>query len=105
VILVTWIPFRIHDVAPMWIALRKFVFFDFDFGLSHLGLASIFFVRTVAIVLLFWLLHAISHRKGDLDRRLASLPLPATAAICGVVGFILFLFWPTAQQPFIYFQF
>jgi alginate O-acetyltransferase complex protein AlgI len=104
-VLLTWIVFRIRDFGLMTIALRKFVLFDFNFGLAHIGLATIFFATTWVLIAAFLTLHAFSHRWGDLDERIARLPLPAAAAICLLIGFALMLLWPSAAQPFIYFQF
>lgn len=104
-ILLTWIVFRVRDFSAMSIALRKFVLFDFDFALAHTGLASIFFTTTVLLAGAFLVLHAVSYRWGDLDERIANMPVPVAAAICLLIGFTLLLLWPSTAQPFIYFQF
>ena len=104
-VLLAWIAFRVREPRLMLTAIRKFVVFDFDFALLHLGLASISFGITVVIIAAFLVLHVVGERWGDLDERTARLPLPATALICAAIGFVMFLFWPSAEQPFIYFQF
>jgi alginate O-acetyltransferase complex protein AlgI len=104
-ILLTWIIFRIRDFGLMTVALRKFVLFDFNFAVAHMGLASIVFGTASALVGVFLILHAASERWGGLDERIAQLPLPFAAAICLVTGFALLLLWPGSAQPFIYFQF
>src|SRR6185503_288472 len=79
-VLLTWIAFRVTDPLRMAEALRKFVVFDFDFSLFQAGLANVGFV--LFLVAAFWSLHAVSWHFGDLDRRIARLPVPAVIAIC-----------------------
>ena len=104
-LLLTWIAFRVRDFDAMFLAMRKFVFFDFDFDLAHLGLTGLFFLTTIALIATFFALHAWSARRGDLDERLARLPFAAQAAACALLGAALVLFWPNENAPFIYFQF
>jgi hypothetical protein len=102
---VTWITFRVTDTRLMLVALRKFIVFDFDFAIFNIGLGSTFFVSTMLIVAAFLALHTWSYFRGDLDRRLSELSLPATAAASVAIGVAFFLLWPMAERPFIYFQF
>jgi D-alanyl-lipoteichoic acid acyltransferase DltB (MBOAT superfamily) len=104
-VLVTWITFRVTDTRLMLVALRKFIVFDFDFAIFNIGLGSTFFVSTMLIVAAFLALHTWSYFRGDLDRRLSELSLPATAAASVAIGVAFFLLWPMAERPFIYFQF
>lgn len=105
VVLLSWIPFRVSDTSKMIVAMRKFVFFDFDFRLFNLGLASVSFGSTVVILLAFTLVHTLGRMRGDLDTRIARAPLPVAMAICALLAALLVFFWPLAEKPFIYFQF
>ena len=102
-VLLTWITFRVTDASKLTIALRKFVLFDFQFPSAVGGVANVGFV--ILIIASFWLLHTLSWRFGDLDRRIAQLPFPVAAAICVMLAALFFIFWPLEQTPYIYFQF
>jgi alginate O-acetyltransferase complex protein AlgI len=104
-VLLTWIAFRVTDTEKMAVAMRKFILFDFDFALFNLGLAEKGFGLTLVVLAAFLSVHAWSWRFGDLDRRLARLPLGAAAAVCVVLAALFVIFWPLAEKPFIYFQF
>jgi alginate O-acetyltransferase complex protein AlgI len=102
-ILLTWITFRVTDASKMFVALEKFVMFDFRGGLRDAGPANVAFV--VFLIAAFWSLHVISMRIGDLDQHLAKLPIPAAAAACVFLLALFAIFWPLKRTPFIYFQF
>jgi alginate O-acetyltransferase complex protein AlgI len=104
-VLLTWIAFRVTDTRQMLVALRKFVLFDFELAVSGLGVGTLLPFSTLLLLAIFAALHTWSHVQGDLDARLARLPLPIAAAACAAIGFALFVLWPTAQKPFLYFQF
>lgn len=104
-VLMTWLVFRLPDTAKMLTALEKFVLFDASLSLSSLGLGSLSVFSTLALLAAFWLLHIWSNRHGGLDRRLGRAPLWVAAPACVVLGMSLYLLWPLAEAPFIYFQF
>jgi alginate O-acetyltransferase complex protein AlgI len=98
-LLVTWIAFRVHDFHAMFIAMKKFVVFDFDFSLAHRGLTGLYFITTVALIALFFA------TPRNLDERLSRAPLAIQAVACAIIGAAFVLFWPNTSAPFIYFQF
>jgi len=104
-VLLAWIAFRVTDFDAMRVAMAKFVFFDFDFGLSNIGLGAMSFFSTIFLLLAFLALHYTSKRVGHLDRALARADLRVAALICFLVGFCAVVLWPLTDQPFIYFQF
>jgi alginate O-acetyltransferase complex protein AlgI len=104
-LLLTWIVFRVRDSATLVVALRKFVLFDFDFHLGGSGITGLFAITAMLAVTLFAMLHVWAARRGELDVRLAQLPMPALLAFAVIAGALFALFWPSAQTPFLYFQF
>jgi len=104
-VLLTWIAFRVEDVAGIRAAMAKFVFFDFDLGLADLGLGALSFFSTLGVLSVFVALHAVSLRTGRIDEWLGRAPLGWAAAVCIALGAAAFLLWPLQDAPFIYFQF
>src|SRR5436190_1446318 len=98
-LLLTWIAFRVHDFRAMFIAMKKFVVFDFDFSLAHRGLTGLYFITSVALIALFFAM------PRNLDERLSRAPLAVQAVACAIIGAAFVLFWPNTSAPFIYFQF
>jgi len=104
-IVLSWIPFRIPDSTGMLSALKKFLIFDFNFELGSIGLGKLSFFSTILIIFAFLGMHLLSHFIGGLDTRLAKSPVWVNCLTCIAFGFLLLLFWPTTETPFIYFQF
>ena len=104
-LLLTWITFRVRDFDAMLVTMKKFVLFDFDFSLAHRGLTGFYFLTSLVLIAAFLAVHAWSARRGDLDQRLARLPLAAQSVIGVLIGAAFVLFWPNTNAPFIYFQF
>jgi len=103
--LLTWIAFRLRDFDAMRTALRKFVFFDFDFAFMDIGLGNLPVVSTLGLLSAFAMLHVWSWQAGGAERRLGRLPLPAAFAVCVAFGVVAACYWPLDRTPFIYFQF
>ena len=104
-VLVSWIAFRVRDFDKLWVALRKFVVFDFDFHLANIGLGMLSFFSTLVLLAAFAAIHVTSHATGHLDRALGRARFVWAAAICFALGFVAVFLWPLEEQPFIYFQF
>ena len=100
-----WIAFRVTDFDKMLIALQKYVFFDFDFGLANIGLGGMAFFSTLFLLTAFACLHWYSRSVGHIEHRLGELGFKWAGLICFVLGFISVMLWPLTDQPFIYFQF
>jgi D-alanyl-lipoteichoic acid acyltransferase DltB (MBOAT superfamily) len=105
VVLLTWIAFRVTDFGDMWIAMRKFVVFDFDFALADIGLGELSFFSSALLIGAFLALHRFSHRRGQIHTWLGGLGFVPAALVCLALGFIAVCLWPLAEAPFIYFQF
>lgn len=104
-VLLGWILFRVTEPALLMDALRKFVLFDFDFRLANIGLGGAAFFSTILLMSAFAVLHVVSHRTGRIERPLGRADLKWASAVCFTAGFLACLLWPTADVPFIYFQF
>ena len=104
-VLLAWIAFRIPDVDALSVAIQKFIFFDFDFGLSNIGLGRLSLFSSVTLMGGFAILHFLSRRVGHLDRYLGRVSMPLACIVCFLAGLAACLLWPTADVPFIYFQF
>ena len=104
-VLTTWIPFRLTSSAEMLIVLSKFLFFDFNFRLSNIGVGNLSIFSTALLIGAFAACHVYSRFCGDIDVQLAKLPLAVGWLVCVLIGLTLVLFWPTSETPFIYFQF
>ncbi|GJQ62566.1 MAG: membrane-bound O-acyltransferase family protein [Melioribacteraceae bacterium] len=104
-VLLTWIPFRLVDSDKMLYALKKFIFFDFNFSLTNLGLEAMAAFSTVALMGFFFLLHFYSEIFGGIDEKLAKSNRIVQYTALLIIGFLLVLLFPTNEAPFIYFQF
>jgi hypothetical protein len=104
-VLLSWISFRVTDPSLMWLAMEKFVFFDFDLNLSQIGLGALSFFSTLLTLAAFGGLHLVSANVGRLDEWLGRASLPAALLISFLLGFLFFFLWPLEDAPFIYFQF
>jgi len=100
-----WIAFRVTDPDLMWIALSKFLVFDFDFELADIGLGNLSFFSTIFLLVVFAALHGLSRSVGHIDRALGRVDLRWAGLVCFVAGFCAVMLWPLTDQPFIYFQF
>jgi alginate O-acetyltransferase complex protein AlgI len=104
-VLLTYIAFRLTDIPNMLIAMKKFVFFDFDFDIAGIGLGSMAFFSTLALMAIFTCFTILSQRLGHIENYLARVSPAAATVICIITGFTFFYMWPLMQAPFIYFQF
>ena len=106
-VLLTWIPFRVQKTRDMLFCIKKFMFFDFDFQLSGKGLASssMGMFSVLFFIFMFAILHLFSYFCGSLDKKIDNLKGLMPYVACVVIGVVFFLFWPSNESPFIYFQF
>ena len=104
-VLLAWIAFRVPEVDALQIALHRFIFFDFNFAISNIGLGAASFFSSLALMFAFGVLHLASRRVGQIDRFLGTVSMPTATLICILVGFAACLLWPMTDVPFIYFQF
>jgi alginate O-acetyltransferase complex protein AlgI len=110
-VLLGWLIFRITDpkdpwnFTELWYCMKKFVIFDFDFGLSSLGLGRGAPFHAAACAGLFVLLHTVSRMKGHFNERLDRAPLWVLPLVYIGLALMLYFLWPTHETAFIYFQF
>ncbi len=104
-VLLTWIAFRVQDFDQMWVAMKKFVIFDFDFAIAGLGLGGMSFFSTLLLLAVFFMLHLFSWRVGHIERFLGALSASWALGVCLALGCTAYFLWPLSEVPFIYFQF
>ena len=104
-VLLTWLTFRLSSLDAIETATRKFVFFDFSFDISGIGLGDTNFFTSVALMSVFMVLTAFSQRVGHIENYLARWSIPRASLLCILAGFVFVYLWPLNEAPFIYFQF
>jgi alginate O-acetyltransferase complex protein AlgI len=100
-----WLIFRVTDFADLWYCLKKFVLFDGQLGLSGLGLGQTQPFVAAGAALVFCVLHAWGFFGRRWVDRLDDTPRRLRPALYALLGLVFYFGWPTAEAPFIYFQF
>jgi alginate O-acetyltransferase complex protein AlgI len=103
--LIGWILFRITDPAQLAIALKKFIVFDGNFALAGIGLGGVNLFSSLLLLGGFCVLHAIAHRIGGFEVRMATWSTARLAAVFMLIGAAFYWLMPSASAAFIYFQF
>ena len=103
-VVMTWITFRITDFSKMFVALKKFVLFDFNFSIQNVGLGKLNFFSTLVIILMFYIFHTFTFISGELDRQAPKWGKSLYVSLI-VATVVFYFFIPTKESPFIYFQF
>ncbi len=104
-VILTWITFRVEDFDKMWLSLKKFVLFDFNFNFANLGIGTLQFFSTVLLLLVFCLIHLHSYRVNGVENQWRKLSWSTIYIASIFIGFLSYFFIPTQEMPFIYFQF
>lgn len=110
-VLLGWLIFRITDpkdpwnFTELWYCMRKFVLFDFDFGLASLGLGKGAPFLAAAAAGVFVVLHSVSRVKGHPNELLDRTRVWLLPAVYFVLALVFYFLWPTRETAFIYFQF
>jgi len=104
-VLLTWVTFRLTNTSDMLHVLKKLIFIDMDFSMRNIGLGSIGLFSSIALLLIFGILHTYSFFKGELNMLLGKTPLLIGCTASLLIGIGLVLLWPSSSPPFIYFQF
>ncbi len=104
-LLLTWIMFRVGNLSEMQTALKKVLFFDFNFQIANIGLGDLSFFSMVGIIVAFIAAHSYGSVRSGIDLWLVRLRFPHVLMAAAGIGVLLTLFWPTTSRPFIYFQF
>jgi alginate O-acetyltransferase complex protein AlgI len=103
-VFLAWIPFRVHDVDNIIYSMQKFILIDFEFtdtvNFLWYGHKSTMFILT-----LFFILHYISYRHGNLIGQLANLKIFYWALFLTCIFSIILFFGIGSSNDFIYFQF
>jgi len=104
-VVLTWIVFRIEDFSKMTDALAAYLFIDFSWMASEIGLGTARPFSTIVLVITFWGLHTFSYFVGGFEKLGAKFSWPFLLIVTYIIFLIGFFFLPTEDAPFIYFQF
>ncbi len=106
-IVLTWVPFRLPNVADSTVVFEKLLLFDFNLSTSNLGLGdpSLALFTSLGLMAAFGVLHIAAQRWGGLDDLLARRSTGPLGLAGVVMAVIVVIFWPTSDVPFLYFQF
>lgn len=104
-IVITWITFRITNFNHLKSALHKSLLFDGNFNLLSSGLGTLNLPMVLGLMLTFATVHTVSFFKGGLVTWASNQKLYSKLIIIAIFTIALYVFWPTSDAPFIYFQF
>ena len=104
-VLLGWVLFRVVDSIDLAYCVRKFVLFDFSFGLADLGHGNFNPFVVGLVVLGFVIAHLASFRVGGLAAWLDDQGPGTRALAVAAAVLLLVLLWPAGPSAFIYFQF
>jgi len=96
--------FRV-DPQYVWYCLKKFILVDFKLEFAGLGLGEGYPIISLLACLAFMIAHPWSYFRGHWDEWLNTLSPGKLRLVYFTLGLAFILFWPTAKQPFFYFQF
>ncbi len=103
-VFLAWIPFRVHDIDNMIYSIQKYIFIDFEIT-DTINFLLNGHKSTMAILLLFFILHYFSFRHGNIIEKIANLRIFYWGLILtGILSVTLF-FGIGSPNDFIYFQF
>ena len=102
-VFLTWIAFRVQDTNAMFYAMTKYLVLDFQLENTKYFVLSHKF--PISIIIIFFILHFISYKKGNLLEILSNLSLRFWIVfLMGIMILILF-FYDGNPENFIYFKF
>jgi alginate O-acetyltransferase complex protein AlgI len=102
-VFLTWLAFRIQDFDSLVYSMQKYIFLDFQTsGTMDVILTNRF---EVGLIGLFFILHFISYRKGNLVESISKLKLPYWTVFLLSIILLIFFFFEGNPEDFIYFQF
>lgn len=102
-VFLAWIPFRVHDTQNMLYSMEKYVFLDLQIsGIQNFVIHHEF---SIAIMVLFGILHYISYKKINLVESLSNSKYRYWFVFLSVIILLILLFYNGNPETFIYFQF
>jgi alginate O-acetyltransferase complex protein AlgI len=100
-----WLLFRVHGYEDVVYCVKKYVLLDFDLNVGTFGMGTVNPFLSLALMIVFVVLHAWSYRVGGLAGKLDRMRGWTRTLVYLVVLFSLIALWPTVRVAFIYFQF
>ena len=102
-VFLTWIPFRVRNFDDMMYSMQKYLFWDFQ--ISETWEFVLIHKFPTAVLGLFFVLHFISYKQGNLIERISSYNLKYWILFLMTIMFLIFFFFESNSENFIYFQF
>ena len=100
-----WLIFRVGNSEYLWYSIKKFIILDFNLGLTEtLGFISTN-IWPLFLILLFCYIHFFSYKAKNIIKKINSLNYLSWFLYLLLVILLLFLFAPSLNTAFIYFQF
>ena len=102
-VFLSWIAFRVQDIEHLTYSLQKYVLLDFQY-IQTLEIISTH-KFSVAILILFILLHFISYRKRNLIAKISTYNLKIWFIILIIISLSIVFFHNGNPEDFVYFKF
>ena len=103
-VFLAWIPFRVHDIDNMVYSMQKYIFIDFE-TTDTINFLMNGHKITMIILIIFFILHYVSYRQGNLVEKIANLGLYRWGLFLICIICIILFFGIGSSNDFIYFQF
>jgi alginate O-acetyltransferase complex protein AlgI len=100
-----WIFFYVSSVPDIIYCVKKYLFFDFNFSVGGAGFGQARPFTTVSLLIIFVVGQLIATQIGGYDKLLNTFSPRKRVLTYAALSIMLFILWPIADTPFIYFQF
>ena len=101
----SWLIFRVQNSDHLWYVIRKFLLFDSSMRIQQIIIFIVEYKWFFFLILLFFYIHYISYKSKDIITLINSWDLKYWLAYLTFTILLLFLFSPSLNTAFIYFQF
>lgn len=100
-----WLIFRVKNTDHLGYVINKFIFLDFSSGIYEIISFCIQNKFLILLIFTFFYLHILSYKIKNIVERINSLKLKYWFFFIAFVMLLLFMFTPSLNTAFIYFQF
>ncbi|MFH1849897.1 MAG: MBOAT family O-acyltransferase [archaeon] len=100
-----WLIFRVKNMDHLGYSVLRFIVPDFKMGPGAMALYVMSNLWPVCLIVMFMYLHFFSYKTRDIIRKIAGLSYIHWFLFIAFAALLLFLFAPSINTAFIYFQF